>query len=218
MTIGKFFASAIRLIICTSFFLLFAGCSSNSGSLRMVSTDKRHDFSQSFDQAYISRNDAGDSDVVLVQNGFAQRTDDSKHPMDPDSVFTPRQIVHIRVFWMPIIGATGNRQANTNASLHWYLLGDGSDHMGVLEYAGPGVVMLDHNSSGATVEVRTAWMKAVTQRGNMLDAIGPSVLQGTTHAVYDPDKVKSLLEEMKSAAASSGIDEQAASDVSEIRV
>jgi len=80
------------------------GCSSDEGTLQLSSMDGQREFSQSFSQAYIARNQAGDADVVLVQDEIQPRHADPTKPLVPDRWRTPRQLVHIRIFWMPMSG------------------------------------------------------------------------------------------------------------------
>jgi hypothetical protein len=191
---------------------ILCGCASQPGDLRMTGIANHRNFRQNFDRAYISKDEAGDADIVLVQDGFASRDDNASTPMAPDNQYTPRQLVHIRIFWNPMTGAQADHPANTNASLHWCLMGDGADHGGMLEYAGSGVVLMDRGHNGTNLTIRKAWMKAISQRGNMLDPLGPSLLIGSIYAVDDDQKVQSLLAELKSAVAPDQQGQAAASD------
>ncbi len=180
-------------------FALTAGCGSSTQSqLRMASLERHCAFSQGFSHAYISQNSTGDADIVLVQEGSDARHDDPRKPISPDSHIEPRQFVHIRVFWTPEPGTKADHPANTNASIHWCLLGDENRQDDVLEYSGSGLVEVSRSGSGATATVRTAWLKTSCCHGEMADPIGRSLVRGEIHAVADDAEVKAVLDEMKS--------------------
>jgi hypothetical protein len=178
------------------------GCSSDEGTLRLASTDGQREFSQNFTQAYIARNQAGDADVVLVQDEIQPSHADPNKPLAPDRWRMPRQLVHIRIFWMPMSGVKPDHPANTNASIHWCLLSNDTDGSGVVEYQGSGLVELDNSSDGAMVTIRKAWMKVGRQHGQLVDPIGPSILQGSFHAAENTPEVRAIIAEIKAAGSS----------------
>jgi len=178
------------------------GCSSDEGTLRLSSMDGQREFSQNFTQAYIARDQSGDADVVLVQDEIQPSHPDPTKPLVPDRWRTPRQLVHIRVFWMPMSGVKPDHPANTNASIHWCLVCNDSYSPGVVEYRGSGLVEVDDSSDGATVTIRKAWMKVGRQHGQLVDPLGPSILEGSFHAIGDAGLVKSIIAEIKAAGAS----------------
>jgi hypothetical protein len=182
---------------------LTCACSSNSGQLRLVSLDEKRNFSQTFSRAYISQSPSGDADIVMVEDGTDVQSNDSRKPLEPNSRDLPRQLVHVRVFWTPIPGTKADHPANTNASIHWCILGVDSRQSDMLEYAGSGLVEVSRSGSDATINIRNAWMKAATEHGNMTDPVGPGNLQGTIHAVADTAQVQAILAEIKSASGSS---------------
>jgi hypothetical protein len=166
----------------------------------MVSLDQRHDFEQTFSQAYIARDSSGDADIVLVQDNMQPRHGNPAQPLTPDATVAPRQLVHIRVFWTPMSGVKADHPANTNASIHWRLVFDNPDQPGMVEYAGSGLVLVDDSHDGANVHIRKAWMKAICQRGDIVDPLGPSILEGYFHAANDPAQIQSLLAEIKATS------------------
>lgn len=178
------------------------GCSSDEGTLHLASMDGQREFSQSFTQAYIARNQAGDADVVLVQDEIQPSHADPTKPLVPDRWRMPRQLVHIRIFWMPMSGVKPDHPANTNASIHWCLVCNDSREAGVVEYQGSGLVELNDSADGATVTIRKAWMKVGRQRGQLVDPLGPSILQGSFHAIGDAAEVKAIIAEIKAAGSS----------------
>jgi hypothetical protein len=166
----------------------------------MVSLDNRRRFSQTFEQAYISRDPTGDADVILVRDGVDPRKEDPGKPLAPDAYVMPRQLVHIRIFWLPLAGKA-DHPASTNASLRWCLIGNTPEQPSLVEYAGCGLVDIDDTRHGAVITVRKAWMKPVSHCGVMADPLGPSMLDGDFRAVDDPAQVQALLAQMKLATA-----------------
>jgi hypothetical protein len=177
------------------------GCSSDEGTLHLASLDGQREFTQTFSRAYMARDQAGDADVVLVQDQIQPSHADPTKPLAPDRWRMPRQLVHIRIFWMPMSGVKPDHPANTNASIHWCLLSNDTDGSGVVEYQGSGLVELDNSSDGALVTIRKAWMKVGRQHGQLVDPIGPSILQGSIHAVGNPAEVKAIIAEIKAAGS-----------------
>jgi hypothetical protein len=164
----------------------------------MVSLDNRHRFSQTFPHAFISRDPTGDADVFLVRDGADPRNQDPNKPLSPDAYLIPRQLVHIRIFWLPLTGKA-DHPASTNASIRWCLIGNTPEQPSMIEYTGSGLVVIDDTRNGADVSVRKAWMKPASQRGAMSDPLGPSMLDGSFHAINDPVQVRALLAQMKLA-------------------
>jgi hypothetical protein len=183
---------------------ILGGCASHQdGNMQLISRDQQRNFSQRFTEAYITRTPTGDWDIMLTEDGTVPNKDsDPQKPLRPDDRTLPRQYVHLRVFWRTL-GQKADHPAATNASVQWCLLGDGPNEGSLLEYSGSGLVVLEDSKDGATVKVRTAWMKAITQRGAMVDPLGPSTMKGTVHAITDQDRVDALLAEMKSETGTS---------------
>jgi hypothetical protein len=181
-----------------------AGCASHvDGNLHLVSADKKHDFCQAFTEAYLTRTETGDVDILLEQDGLnLSRHDDPEKPLAPDAYLTPRQFVHVRVFWKPL-SQKADHPAATNASIEWYLLGDGPSDGNLIEYSGPALVALDDSQGVCVVKVQNAWLKVVLQRGCMCDPLGPSQMRGAVRAIVDPQRFDTLLSELKAATTPS---------------
>ena len=186
--------------VLSAFAAMAAGCSSNAGSLNLVSLDQKHSFSQQFSQAYITRNESGDADIVLVQDNIRPSNQNPSKPQRPDSCVMPRELVHVRVFWTPMSGVKADHPANTNASIHYCFICDNPNQAGVVEYCGSGLVVIAESSSGAKITIRKAWMKERCERGQLIDPLGPSILSGSFKAAHDDSQVKSVIAQIKSAA------------------
>jgi hypothetical protein len=181
------------------------GCSNSSNTLTLASTDNLHQFHQSFKQAYATINANGDYDVCLVHDANDDALADAgTGPVNPQ-VVTPRQLVHIRIYWKALSGMKPDHPASTNASIRWYLFGDRPDEAAdLLEYSGSGLVMLTDNGTSATLDVRAAFLKPVMRRGDMADPMGPSTITGVVTAQVDPGRVAGLLAEARAATDNSG--------------
>ena len=191
----RFFLRSILPILAVA---IVGGCSSNQGCLHLLSLDQKREFSQTFTRAYLDHDDAGDADIVLVQDNVEPACQNPSQRFD--GWVMPRQLVHIRVFWTPISSVKADHPANTNASIRWCFICDDANRAGVVEYCGSGLVELDDSSSGASVTIRKAWMKEGCRRGQMVDPLGPSILQGSFHAQHDPAQVRVIMAQIKAAA------------------
>ena len=191
------FGFPLRCILPILAAAIVAGCSSNQGNLHLLSLDQKRQFSQTFTRAYLDRNDAGDDDIVLVQDGGDPARGSSPRL---ENCVMPRQLVHIRVFWTPMNGVKADHPANTNASIHWCFICDDIHRAGMVEYCGSGLVEIDDSSTGASVTIRKAWMREACRRGQMLDPLGPSILQGSFNALHDRAQVSAIMAQIKAAA------------------
>jgi hypothetical protein len=177
-----------------------SGCATApKGDMRLVSMDSQHEFVQRFTQAYYARSSSGDTDIVLVQDSLQPNHSDPNKPLVPDRCVMPRQLVHIRVFWTPMNGVKADHPANTNASIHWCMVCDNSYQPGMIEYTGSGLVEFNAGTNTADVTVRKAWMKVADQHGQMVDPLGPSILNGSIRATSDPGQVNPIIAEIKAA-------------------
>jgi len=186
------------LIICA---LFTAGCAAPQNDLTLIALDHQHNFKQTFSHAYSALNDNGDYDILLVHDANADRLDNSPGSLKPAEL-SPRQLVHIRVYFLPEHGMKMEHEVSTNASIRWYIFGDRPDEAeNVLQYSGSGLVLVSESNSVATVTIRGASLKVTGRHGNMTDPLGPSTMDGTIAAHVDRRNVDDLLKEEKSAEA-----------------
>lgn len=189
------FSFMIRPILLIGAACLLAGCASgNATELRMVSLDHRRVLSQQFNHAYFSHDSAGDADVILVAH--PAEVSASARNAGPQM---PRQLVHIRIFWIPRIGARADHPAATNASVNWCLLAGDDSKTAVQAYGGSALVELHPSSSGESITIERGWMKPTCQCGDLRDPLGPAILTGSIYAVDDPRAVTQLLAELRGA-------------------
>ena len=175
------------------------GCAAPGNHLTLLSQDQRHDFTQGFSHAYAGLNANGDFDIVLVHDANADSLAAGGGPLSPSPV-TPRQLVHVRVYWLAEHGSKLEHPVTTNATIRWVIFGDRPDEAAnYLEYSGSGLVLVSSTATQATVDIRGAYLKMIARRGDMADPLGPSSVNGTITAVLDRRRVDELLTELQSA-------------------
>jgi hypothetical protein len=136
-------------------------------------------FTQCFSQAWSTGGDGGDADVVLVSS-----------PDDP-----VRQVMHIRVLWKPTRDSKADHDSARNATVHWYVIGKSAPD--IIEYDGTAMVVVEPEDHGATLSIRSAVLRPVARRGSLRDPIGQASLHGTVRTTDDPDRVRSVLKNLR---------------------
>ncbi|HZL37607.1 MAG TPA: hypothetical protein VFC78_19980 [Tepidisphaeraceae bacterium] len=170
------------------------GCASSNHNLVLTSLKQHQTFRQNFTQAYAAGNDQGGTDVILVDPAAQQAMNgyESSAPV--------RQIMHIRVMWVP---TRDMRAEASNAAVAWYVIGRSLPD--VLEYTGTAFVYLESQGDGTTsVVIRDATVKRSKSHGSLTDPVGPSRIQGTVIARQDKKMVNRLLHEMQTTVAVAG--------------
>src|SRR5829696_5245684 len=132
-----------------SLWLAGAGCATPSTNLTVTSLENRQTYRPDFRSAYTSRNPQGDIEIVA-----ACGTRTASGAMHPDL----KQVMHIRVLWLPGPGLRTDQPAATNAAITWYVYSNG-DRQALLEYTGTGLVEIDRDGDTTTVEVRNASLR-----------------------------------------------------------
>lgn len=186
-----------RLLIALCIVAL-AGCAAPQNRLTMMSLDHRHDFQQFFSHAYSALDDSGDYDIVLVHDANADNLASGNSDVLNPAPLTPRQLVHIRVFWIADHGTKMDQPVATNAAIRWYLLGDRADETAnFLEYSGTALVLVNDDGRIANVTLRGATLKPIARRGQMADPLGPSSVSGNITAEVNRRSVEDILNEAK---------------------
>lgn len=204
-------ASATPLLLLAG--LMAGGCGQNSAELTLTSLQSNATFLQQFSRAYVTTGATGGSEIVLVDeqavNGGGGAEAGEAVPASASGATALRQVMHLRVLWKPQRGTKQSHPSYTNAGLRWYVIGDGGHD--VLEYSGAGFVALQETAAGTQVTIRNATLKPVAApRGGLCDPVGPARLTGTFIAKKSPQRVKSLLAEVKSAVASAEVPQASA--------
>ena len=184
--------------------VLGGGCASYHNSLTMQSLTLRRDYTQNFSQAYSALSDNGDYLIVLVHDVGGEKVANTGQVLQPAPV-SPRQIMIIRIYWIPDHGTKLDHPVASNASVGWYVFGDRLDESAeLLKYTGAGLVLVSENGGLASVTIRAASLRLATRRGGMTDPLGPCSLNGDIVAVVDRDRVNELIQEAKDADAPGG--------------
>ncbi|MDB5333094.1 MAG: hypothetical protein JWP03_4245 [Phycisphaerales bacterium] len=169
------------------------GCRSQA-NLTVTSDDHRQAYTQPFTQAFCSRCDGGNVDVVLVDRA-------AEEAMRGETVTAPvKQVMHIQVLWT---AAREMKAVTSNAAIKWYVIG--SQPHDVLEYSGTAFVALASNSDGATLTIRRSSLKPAENHGTLTDPVGASHMEGTITAHVDEQTVNRLLGELQSASVAAAV-------------
>jgi hypothetical protein len=152
------------------------------------------------------RDAAGDYEVVLLNDPIDQAPADE--PGQPISAATSppiRQILQIHLLWRPMSGAKPNSPASTNASLHWYVLGNPSPNQtDFIHYQGTAFVAVSRDGNTARVTIHNGSLKNVAHRGELHDPLGSFQLKGKFEAVIDDAAVRQAQADVRAAMERAG--------------
>ena len=152
--------------------------------LTLTSVDHARIFSQQFSKAYISRDRDGGADLVLTDRA----AEGALTGMKGDAPV--RQVMHLRVLWNPKRDQKAEHTTGSNATVHWYVMGNTPDSTSdILEYAGTAFVLVDDSAEGTEVTVRNASVRLVASRGALQDPVGSCTFQGTIRATENRQRV-----------------------------
>ncbi|HEX8522479.1 MAG TPA: hypothetical protein VF669_09510 [Tepidisphaeraceae bacterium] len=189
------FRTPIVFAVCTLVALVQLGCSQATGSLILSPVGGKKSFSQRFTQSYASRNDDGSYDFVLIADDAEQSARKAKpgKALKPTQDFPLRQLVHIRVPWLPMRGNIAETTVS-NASLNWYIFSLAPDHVqDLLLYSGAGFALAREKGDKVTLKLKDATLRPQVARGALNDPLGPFNLSGSIRTINDPGTVKDVL-------------------------
>ncbi|MFI5379905.1 MAG: hypothetical protein ACHRHE_11450 [Tepidisphaerales bacterium] len=177
------------------------GCSSGrGGEVRLEPSDGARAFSQVFNYAFFAVNEAGDFDIVMVDNASAWqfKKPPRKGAIKPQELTPVRQAFQIRSNWKQRIGTKRN-PASTNASITWYVLGE-SGANDIIVYKGVANVMVygDPTDDTCSVEIREGTLEPEVVSGDMRDPVGPASIRGQCDARRRDSQVHDILSDMES--------------------
>jgi len=196
--------SLLGLLMCAALFAC-AGCSSTNNFLNMQSLNRRRDFKERFNEAYAALNDNGDYDIVLVHDVIGESSDESAGGVLEPRAVSPRQIMHIRVYWLARHGAKLDHPVAANATFRWYVFGDRLDESAeLLRYNGGGLVLVAESGGHSYITIRGADLRATERRGQMDDPLGPCSVNGDITALVDRARVDELINEARQADQPTG--------------
>lgn len=174
-----------------------SGCTGQAGQQLTLECQRQGQaLSQGVAAAYLSRAGDGDADIVLLDAP-------SKQCMDGVRCDAPvRQVMHIRVLWNPARDLKADHSSASNATIHWYVMGNRPDSGGdVLEYAGTGFVLLGDTDNGTELTIRSAAVRAVACHGKLCDPVGRANIHGTVRVITDQRRVRLALSQVRMAVA-----------------
>lgn len=173
------------------------GCSRKvGGTVTLDPFDQPTNFTQQFDQAFISSGRQGEYDIILVDSGGVERVRaPKKGPLQPRALAPMRQVVHIHCNWRPQLGMQ-HHPAALNSSITWMVLGEAGPG-DLVVYEGTGLVKLGGSAAKRDVRIRNAqlWPKIV--RGKLSDPIGQARIDGDVVARTNDPRVRETLAEMQ---------------------
>jgi len=191
------FPSALPLVLVLGAIFGTVGCSDSAAGLTLTSIKTHKEFADTFTNAYATRNINGNLDVVLVDYATEQALASGRF-LGP-----AHQIMHIRVLWSPTRDMKPDDPADSNASIHWYIMGAGRDRAApMIQYSGTAFVYTSKSWTNLLqLDIRNATLKPVIARGDVQDPIGPSKVEGTVYARTSERIVNQLLAEVRQSAA-----------------
>lgn len=205
-TDSRSFSPSSILYLLSSLLLLTlaAGCANKPAKLDFTSADGERVFEQKFKQAYITRSNDSDYEIVLISDVHPTSTKPGS-VLETSELMPVRQFVDLRVLWQPRTGVRSDyHPAAINAAFDWYLFGDPTaSSSDLLHYAGTALVYVYPNGNKATVDIHNAKLKLKERRGTMTDAIGESHVEGRFVARRDTQRLTDLLAQLKSATQTS---------------
>lgn len=180
-----------RFFILAALASILGGCAGQS-RLSIIPTNSSRRFVQTFGQAYAAQDDAGDYRILLLNDGLAS-TSASNAALRATSQPPVRQVVHIRLFWRPMIGAKANFPSSANAAIDWYIMGVGSrEGIDMVHYRGVGFVSVNPAPGGVSVSIDHTHMQPAACCGSMSEPFEQAQLSGSFFAVNDAELVKRL--------------------------
>jgi hypothetical protein len=191
--------------------LVLAGCHSDpTAQVTLVSQDNSRVLVQRFARAYAGHDDAGQTDIVLVDDGHVSPTAES-NPSQPGAapVLLPtrtpplRQVLYLQVLWNAMPNVQIDAPSATNAVIDWVVLSySGTGLPDALHYQGAGFVHLDEGSNSVRVHIRNATLALKGRNGTDLeDPLGHCTLSGTFIASKNDEAVQNELDQARQEIA-----------------
>jgi hypothetical protein len=201
MRFPSFAGCLIRAVLGLVLLAGVSGCTvstrTRGGTLTLEPAAGRQDVEQSFAEGFITRGNAGEYDVVMVNNAVNWESGRSRpnKPLQPTPLAPIRQVLCIHMYWRPLAGTTRNPAA-INASINWYVLGpDGSNE--ILSYEGAGYVSLRGSPDKRTIIIRDGKLRPKSDAGNLHDPIGPASISGRFVAMTNDTRVRETLDDVQ---------------------
>ncbi len=172
--------------------MLSGGCSSKTPALR-VNPGIHLPFIQKFPRAYYTINSQGDYQIVLLSEGIQPYQHQGKI-LYPTNIASIRQVVEIRLLWIPQPGTRTDQPTATNAVINWHVRSNVPEEAdNKIDYGGAGYVSFYPTKTGAQVVIRNATMTLQAQSGNLADVFGKPAVTGKFNVVRNDGVVKDIL-------------------------
>jgi hypothetical protein len=185
-----------RIIAVCLLLTLAMGCSSPGGTISFDSYDQQRTWTSSFNQAYISQNQTGETDIVLIDSGELNQFPRMKknEPLQPTPISPIRQMMRIHLYWQPLTGTKKNPAA-INASIDWYVFGR-EDSDDLLIYEGAGFVVVEDDGRKQNVRIRDGEIKPRRSYGLIHDPVGFARISGIITAQVNRIRVADTIAQM----------------------
>lgn len=181
--------------------LCSVGCAKPGGEATLTKLDGGQGFRQTFSQAYASRSDQGDWDIVLVHDGLQDAARQKQAGGDAIAVadrVPVQHVVHLHVFWRPNRSVRSDDPSQSNAAVDWYVIIPGArEGEDLLKYKGAGFVGVYPGDKQALVLLRNIRLQREILRGEMTDPLSQARLTGEVRAVLDDRYVRNALDELQ---------------------
>jgi hypothetical protein len=190
-------------LLALALLLSLTGCGTSPPVLTVAPLQAHNTLTQTFTQAYTTRDAAGDYQIVLLDDPIDRASPgDAGRPLTPARLPPVRQVLQIRVLWRPVSGAKPDSPAATNASLHWYVLsGPTTAGTSMVHYAGTAFVAVVPNGPGAEITIGNGLLKVVEHDGELTDPLNSFKLSGRFDAVADDARLQQIINDTRTAAA-----------------
>jgi len=198
---------SLRRLFLFTVALAATGCGTTAPVVSVNRVTDHTEFKQTFARAYTTRDSAGDYQIVLIDDPLDLPTHEQPGaPLKQQHAAPIRQILHIQMLWRPKQGTQPDSAAATNASLHWYVIGDTTaGGPSFIHYAGTAFVAVIPNGPGVEATVKRGLLKKVDERGQLKDPLEEFTLETKFDAVTDDAAARRIIADMKSAITESTV-------------
>ncbi len=191
-----FVAPSLRRFVALSLSLLALsslGCSHNTGTLILHPLNSKKTFSQKFTQTYAAHNEDGSYEFLLIADESDRPKRHNNKPLHPTADIPLRQLVHIKVPWIPMRGNVAETVLS-NASINWYITPNvATTTNDLILYSGAGYALADSNNKNTTLTLRSSTLKPTKIQGALTDPLGPFHLTGTLTTNNNPTRLNEIL-------------------------
>lgn len=188
----------VRIIPVMLFAMMLAsnfGCNSKpTATIEVISSETGRTLNQQFSQAYFTRSEAGDCDLVLIEQANPEIRRDIKPRGAIGTVDAPplTHVMHIRVLWRPKLAVRPDSPTATNSTVRWAVIAD--DGSGRIDYEGAGFAKIDGGADQVSAMLRNVSLKPAIKSGNLADPMGHAKVEADFKARNDPRMVRHALE------------------------